>query len=135
MSRTAAQVLSLASQGAGAKIVEGTDVTEVTIDPIPQLVLRHRKLKVQRDAVDEKMKKVKADLRPEVEAIGDNGWKDDAGYARMVVRKDSVGYTATAVNHLATTWSESEDPIMQSCGRMLLGLRKEKAGFSYLQVK
>ncbi len=109
-------------------------MTEIVIDLIPQLVLRHRKLKVQRDAVDEKMKEVKADLRPEVEAIGGK-WTDDAGYARMIVRKDSVGYGAAAVDHLATTWSESEDPIMQSCGRMLLGLRKEKAGFSYLQVK
>ncbi len=107
---------------------------EITIDPIPQLIAVHRKLKVQRDAVDEEMKKVKADLQPEVEAIGGK-WTDDAGYARMIVRNDSVGYAAAAVNHLATTWSESEDPIMQSCGRMLLGLRKEKAGFSYLQVK
>ena len=109
-------------------------MTEVTIDPIPQLVLRHRKLKVQRDAVDKEMKDVKDDLRPAVEAIGGK-WTDDAGYARMIVRKDSVGYGAGAVDHLAMTWSESEDPIMQSCGRMLLGLRKEKAGFSYLQVK
>lgn len=104
------------------------------MDPIPQLIAVHRKLKVQRDAVDAKLKDVKADLRPEVEAIGGK-WIDDAGYARMIVRSDSVGYTAAAVDHLATTWSESEDPIMQSCGRMLLGLRKEKAGFSYLQVK
>ena len=109
-------------------------MTEVTIDPIPRLVAVHRKLKVQRDAVDEMMKEVKADLRPAVEAIGGK-WVDDAGYARMIVRSDSVGYGAGAVDHLATTWSESEDPIMQSCGVMLLGLRKEKAGFSYLQVK
>lgn len=109
-------------------------MTEIVIDLIPQLVAFHRKLKVQRDVIDKEMKDVKADLQPEVEAIGGK-WTDDAGYAKMIVRKDSVGYAAAAVNHLATTWSESEDPIMQSCGRMLLGLRKEKAGFSYLQVK
>ncbi len=45
-------------------------MTEIMVDPIPQLVFRHRKLKVQRDAIDEKMKDVKADLRPEVKAIG-----------------------------------------------------------------
>ena len=109
-------------------------MTEVTIVSIPQLVAVHRKLKVQRDEVDAMLKEVKDDLRPAVEAIGGK-WTDDAGYARMIVRKDSVGYGAAAVDHLATTWSESEDPIMQSCGVMLLGLRKEKAGFSYLQVK
>ena len=109
-------------------------MTEIVIDLIPQLVLRHRKLKARRDMLDDTLKGIKDDLRPEVEAIGGK-WMDIDGYARMVVRKDSVGYGAAAVDNLATTWSESEDPIMQSCGRMLLGLRKEKAGFSYLQVK
>ncbi len=127
-----ARVLSLASYSARATTAEETNVIE--IDLIPQLVSRHRKLKAQRDAIDEKMKDVKADLRPEVEAAGGK-WTDSVGYARIITRKDSVGYSAAAVDDLATTWSESEDPIMQSCGKMLLVLRKEKAGFSYLQVK
>ncbi len=103
-------------------------------NPIPQLIGRHRKLKAQSDALDKQLKAIKAELRPIVEATGGK-WTDDAGYARMITRKDSVNFSSADVNRLAQTWSESTDPIMQACGKMLLDLRKEKAGYSYLQVK
>lgn len=103
-------------------------------NPIPQLVARHRKLKERRDSLDEQIKDVKEELRPAIEANGGK-WQDQTGYARMVTRKDSVGFPSAAVNGFAESWSESDDPIMKSCGDMLLRVRQEKSGFSYLQVK
>lgn len=102
-------------------------------NPIPQLIARHRKLKAQRDVLDDKLKLVKAELAPMVEANGK--WQDGQGYARMVERKAANSYPSASVDRLAITWSGSSDPIMQSCGNMLLDLRKSKAGYSYLQIK
>ena len=134
MEYPAAQVFSLASSSTCARIIGVGNVTEIVMDPIPALVIRYRNLKAKKDGLDREMTEVKLDLVPAVEAIGGK-WTDDQGYAKMVERSDSVGYPSAPVERLAMTWSESEDPIMRSCGEMLLGLRREKAGFSYLQVK
>lgn len=101
---------------------------------ITELVKDHRKLKAQRDIIDAEIKTIKSELKDLVEAVGDK-WTDDLGYARMITRKDSVAFSSVDVNRLAQTWSESNDPIMQACGKMLLDLRSYKAGYSYLQVK
>ena len=103
-------------------------------NPIPELVSRHRKLKARRDAIDKQIVNVKDELQPEVEAIGGK-WTDDLGYAKIITRNDSVSYNNSLVDQLARTWSKSDDSIMRSCGEMLLELRKEKAGYSYLQIK
>lgn len=104
------------------------------MDNIQLLMHTYRKLKAERNALDLQMNEVKAKLEPAVEAEGGK-WTDGQGYARMVERSASVSYNNANVDRLAVTWSESSDPIMQSCGTMLLDLRKEKAAFSYLQVK
>ena len=103
-------------------------------NPLPSLVARYRKLKAQRDKLDSEMTLLKDQLAPVVEASGGK-WNDDRGYVKMVQRKNSVTYSSSDVDRLAITWSESNDPIMQACGKMLLALRKPKAGYSYLQVK
>lgn len=110
-------------------------MTTMPDNPIPALMVQYRKLKAQSDAIDAKMKAVKAQIRPAVEATLDEKWQDKDGYARMVTRKPSVSFDTKAVNNFAETWAESKDAIMQSCGEMLLQLREEKDGFTYLQVK
>ena len=100
---------------------------------VSELVARHRKLKVQKDDLDYQMKLIRAELEPLVEANGK--WTDDLGYAKIVTRQASVSFSNADVNRLAKTWAESEDPIVQICGKMLLDLRKETAGRKYLQVK
>lgn len=104
------------------------------MDDIQSLMNTYRKLKAQRNTLDLQMNEIKAELEPAVEAEGGK-WTDGQGYARTVIRSASVSYNNANVDRLAVTWSESDDPIMQSCGAMLLDLRKEKAAFSYLQVK
>lgn len=103
-------------------------------NPIPSLVNRHRKLKWRQSALDAQIDDIRGKIRAAVEATGEK-WTDRDGYAKMVTKKESVSFSNADVNRLAITWSESTDPIMQACGKMLLDLRKEKAGYSYLQVK
>ena len=102
-------------------------------NPIPQLVVRYRKLKTQRDAIDQQMSEVKAQLEPIVEAVGK--WQDGDGYARIVERNPSVSYSNSAVESLADAWCKSEDAVMRSCGEMLRQHRKENPGSTYLQVR
>lgn len=102
-------------------------------NPIPQLVAQYRKLKAQRDAIDQQMSEVKAELEPAVEAEGK--WTDKEGYARLTERKASVSYSNSAVESLADAWCKSEDAVMRSCGEMLQQHRKESPGYTYLQVK
>jgi len=109
-------------------------MTVLPPNPIPSLIARYRKLKAQRDVVDGKMAVIKAELKPAVEANSDK-WTDDQGYARMITRKDSVSYPSADVDRLAETWAKSNTPAVQDCGNMLLVLRKQKAGYTYLQVK
>ena len=108
-------------------------MTILTGNPMPQLMAVFRKLKAQKDAIDQQMSKVKADIVPIVEAEGK--YKDDDGYAQMVTRKASVSYSNSAVEDLAQAWRISDDPIMKSCGQMLWRCREEKPGSTYLQVK
>jgi len=108
-------------------------MTVLTNNPMPQLVALYRTLKAQKDAIDQQMSKVKADIVPIVKAEGK--WKDDDGYAQMVVRKASASYSSSAVEDLAQAWRISDDPIMKSCGQMLWRCREEKPGSIYLQVK
>jgi hypothetical protein len=109
-------------------------VDVIETNPVPKLVAAYRKLKEQRNAIDDQISLVKNDLLPAVEACGGK-WTDAHGYARIIARSGSVSYPSADVDRLASTWAESEDPIMQACGKMLLDLRKEQAGYSYLQVK
>lgn len=102
-------------------------------NPIPQLVAQYRKLKVQKDAIDQQMSKVKAKLELIVEAVGK--WADDEGYARMVERKPSVSYDGKSVDKLMQAWCKSDNPMMKSCGEMLKAHRKESPGSRYLQIK
>lgn len=104
-------------------------------NPIPQVVARYRKLKVQKDAIDSAMNEVKAELRPLVEAADEQKWQDSDGYARIVVRSPSVSYSGGPVDALKTAWLKSKDAVMQSCGETLEQLRTVKAGSTYLQVK
>ena len=104
-------------------------------NPIPSLVARCRKLDAQVKALQAKLKDVKAELEPIVEALPDRKWSDDAGYAAIISRASSISYDNKAVENLAQAWRLSEDSIMRSCGQMLVALRKEKSGYSYLQVK
>jgi hypothetical protein len=114
--------------------MENPPMTILEPNPIPQLIARHRRLKAQRDALDKELKSVKAELMPAVEQAGGK-WEDDTGYARIVERRGSVNYPNDAVHNYATIWSQSGDPVMQSCGEMLTGVAKSKNGYSYLQVK
>lgn len=110
-------------------------MTVLATNPIPQLVARHRKLKERGNALDMQIDDIRGKIRAAVEATDRRKWTDRDGYAKMVTKKASVTFSNADVNRLAQTWSESTDPIMQACGKMLLDLRKEKAGYSYLQVK
>lgn len=104
-------------------------------NPIPQKVALHRKLKRQKDAIEAEMNAVKAELRPLVEALDEQKWSDDEGYARMITRRPSVSFQSNPVDALMKAWIKSTDDIMQSCGRMLEQLRVAKPGSIYLQVK
>ena len=102
-------------------------------NPIPGLVAEYRKLKAQRDAIDAELAEVKAKLEPIVEAVGK--WTDKDGYARIVQRNPSVSYSDSAVESLAEAWCISSDSVMRSCGEMLQQHRKEKDGYTYIQIK
>jgi len=104
-------------------------------NPIPALVARYRKLKRQVAAVDKELGKVKQELALAVEAEDGQKWMDDNGYAKLVSRKPSVSFNSNAIDRLAQTWADSDDAIMQSCGQMLLSVRKVSDGYTYLQVK
>lgn len=102
-------------------------------NPIPVLVAQYRKIKAQADAIKETLDKVRAELTILVEEKGN--WKDNEGYARMVERGASVSYDAKTLDVLAQEWTDSDDPVLNKCAQSLLRHRREKAGYSYLQVK
>jgi hypothetical protein len=95
-------------------------------NPIPILVIRHRKLKAQADALKSQMDEIKAELKPLVEAEGGK-WTDGTGYARIIQRKSSVSYNVKALEALR----ESVPEIAQ----VIEPHRKERPGSRYLQVK
>lgn len=107
---------------------------ELPDNPIPKLVAQYRVLKRQADALKSEMDSIRAELLPHVEAMSEP-WKDGDGYARVTLRLPSMSYESKAVNSLAETWANSDDPVMKSCGEMLLSGRKMRAGYSYLEVK
>jgi hypothetical protein len=93
---------------------------------IVNLVEEYRKLKAQSDAIDGRMKEIKAELEPLVEAVGGK-WQDDEGYIKVVQRNPSVSYDAKALDALIASVPEA--------AQMLEPHRQERPGSRYLQIK
>lgn len=100
---------------------------------VATLVRSYRELKSQRDALDAAMSNLKDQLQPLVETAGN--WKDDKGYVRLTQPSTSVSFDSRGVDTLVTAWLKSDDAIMNSCGQMLKGLRKESTRQPYLTIK
>jgi hypothetical protein len=103
------------------------------MNDIVTLVSSYRELKRQRDEVDTKMSDIKDSLQSLVETTGN--WKDDDGYVRLTQPSTSVSFDSHGVDTLVTAWLKSDDAIMNSCGQMLAGLRKESTRQPYLTIK
>ena len=104
-------------------------------NPIPELMARYRVLKQQADNLKAKMDALRLELEPLVERMEDQNWTDVEGYARFAVYNPSASFDNKAVDQLAQTWAESADAVMQSCGQMLLVLRRENLGRKSLQLR
>jgi hypothetical protein len=136
----AASALVSESQPQTDEALQSEQTSELTgapvtpVEPIVIYIRDYRKLKVELDAIEIQLGKLKPLIQQEVEARGTK-YQDELGYARMVVRDASVSYPGQAVDGLAEQWCKSEDPIMRSCGQMIYSMRKPTLASSYLQVK
>lgn len=109
------------------------DLPPIDSQELQTHITRYRTLAEQSREIAAKMDTIKTFLFPHVKASG--GYHDNLGYARIVERASAPSYTSSDVDALATTWCKSEDPIMKSCGQMLLAKRKITAGTTYIQIK
>ena len=103
------------------------------MDDIVSLVSQYRNLKTERDRLDASMTTLKLELEPLVREHGN--WQDKEGYARLTTVQPSESLDTKAALGLMHSWLTSNDPIMQSCGRMLAEFVGEKKGSTYLSVK
>lgn len=94
----------------------------------------YRKLSMQSAQLELQMKPLKEQMMAIVEARGSN-WQDEHGYVRVVDKAPAPTYSSTDVEDLASSWLKSNDPIMQSCGQMLLTKRRMSAGSHYVQIR
>ena len=101
--------------------------------PLAKLITQYRMLKGMANDYTLRAATVKVTIKERIEEEGN--WKDSEGYARMVTRKESVAYDSSAVEHLAQTWKNSDDPVTRTHGEMLLRHRSEKPGSTYIQIK
>ena len=93
-----------------------------------------RELKKQANDIETEMKSFKTKIiQPYIEANGK--FKDNAGYARMQNGGGGFSVDSKALHKTATIWSESDDPTLQSCGKQILSVMKEKKTYQYLAVK
>ena len=102
-------------------------------NPIPALVARYRQIVVRKKSADKEIKALRDEISLHVKESGN--WQDSDGHARIKSRKATVSYNGAAVDNLVKAWTQSNDPIMQSCGAMLQELRKQKPGTTYLEVR
>jgi len=105
----------------------------LTDNPIPALIARYRQLVAQKKSFEVKIKDLRDEIQPLVDTMGN--WQDTDGHAKIKTRRASVSYDNRSVDSLVNAWTQSNDPIMQSCGAMLQELRKQKPGSKYLEVK
>jgi hypothetical protein len=103
-------------------------------EQIELLVANYRKLKVQYDKLENKMKEIKQVLAPLVEAKGSK-WQDDQGYVRFVEQQAGVTCDAKAVHKQAQIWALSSEPQLQTAGATILQHFADKPANRYLQVK
>jgi len=87
----------------------------------------------QKKSIESKIKDLRDEIQPLVESVGN--WQDTDGHAKLKERRASISYDNKAVDNLVKAWTQSNDPIMQSCGTMLQELRKTKPGSKYLEVR
>ncbi len=102
-------------------------------EQIELLVSNYRKLKVQSDKLEDKMKEIKQLLTPLVEARGK--WQDDHGYVRFVEQQAGVTCDAKAVHKQALIWQSSSEPQLQTAGATILQHFNSKPANRYLQIK
>ena len=95
---------------------------------------KFRGLKLEANETETKMKSIKSTvIQPYVETNGK--FKDDAGYARMQNGGGGFSVDSKNLHSTATIWSESDDPTMQSCGKQILVMMKEKKTYTFITVK
>lgn len=104
-----------------------------TQDKIAEKVRAYRKLSMQAEWLETQMEALRAEVLALVEAYG--AWKDSDGYAKLVDKASYPSYKSADVEALAATWAQSDDPIMKSCGQMLLAKRSMSKGSHYVQIK
>lgn len=102
-------------------------------NPLPALMARYRQLAARKKSLESEIKDLRDEIQPLVESVG--SWQDKEGHAKLKERRSTVTYDNKAVDNLVKAWTQSNDPIMQSCGTMLQELRQQKPGYKYLEIK
>lgn len=102
---------------------------------LPELVAQYRTLRAKIKDLEAETDAIRSTIQPLVKALPEQKWGDEDGYARMKHRAESFSYPSKAVDDLAQSWANSKDPIMQSCGEMLLKKRSPKPSTTYLEVR
>jgi hypothetical protein len=100
----------------------------------PIWVARHRIISAQIKSLNVEKKELAGKIEEFLTRQGED-FKDAEGYATIRRRKPSVSYPGREVDALVQSWTNSEDPIMRSCGEMLKAHRQEKPGYEYVYVK
>lgn len=112
---------------------EGERMTQEMTIGIGDFVRQYRNLKSQIDELKVTMNDLKKKyIEPMVDEHGD--WKDDKGYARRIMRNDSISYD-DKLDGVAHAWASSTDPTIKMCGDVVLTHRRVKRGSSYIQIK
>lgn len=116
---------------------QNTDVVATPPEQGPSIVARklaeYRKLAAAVAPLNAQMESLRKEISVLVEATGN--YQDDHGYARIVHKQAGWSFNVSGVNGLLEAWLSSQEPTIQSCGKMLLNHRKATAESTYVQVK